>query len=135
MFQPFFLPLPHSLLSQQVIILNHPGQIHAGYAPVLDCHTAHIACKFAELVEKCDRRSGKKLEDNPKSVKSGDAAIVQLIPSKPMCVESFSEYPPLGRFAVRDMKQTVAVGVIKAVEKEEKTGKVTKAGQKAQKKK
>ena len=25
------------------------------------------------------------------------------------------EYPPLGRFAVRDMKQTVAVGVIKAV--------------------
>ena len=102
---------------------------------MLDCHTAHIACKFAELVEKCDRRSGKKLEDNPKSVKSGDAAIVQLIPSKPMCVESFSEYPPLGRFAVRDMKQTVAVGVIKGVEKEEKTGKVTKAAQKAQKKK
>ena len=45
--------------------MNHPGQIHAGYSPVLDCHTAHIACKFAELLEKCDRRSGKKLEDNP----------------------------------------------------------------------
>lgn len=102
---------------------------------MLDCHTAHIACKFNELLEKCDRRSGKKLEDNPKSVKSGDAAIVQLIPSKPMCVESFSDYPPLGRFAVRDMKQTVAVGVIKSVEKEEKSGKVTKAAQKAQKKK
>jgi len=103
---------------------------------VLDCHTAHIACKFAELKEKCDRRSGKKLEDNPKSVKSGDAAIVELIPSKPMCVEAFSEYPPLGRFAVRDMKQTVAVGVIKSVEKAEaKGGKVTKAAQKAQKKK
>ena len=50
----------------QVIIIAHPGQISAGYAPVLDCHTAHIACKFAELKEKCDRRSGKKLEDNPK---------------------------------------------------------------------
>ena len=122
--------------SLQVIILNHPGQIHAGYSPVLDCHTAHIACKFAELKEKCDRRRGKKLEDNPKSVKSGDAAIVELIPSKPMCVEAFSDYPPLGRFAVRDMKQTVAVGVIKAVEKAEaKGGKVTKAAQKAQKKK
>jgi len=34
-----------------------------------------------------------------------------------MCVEVFSEYPPLGRFAVRDMKQTVAVGVIKGVER------------------
>ncbi|WP_417935127.1 elongation factor 1-alpha C-terminal domain-related protein, partial [Enterococcus faecium] len=83
----------------------------------MDCHTAHIACKFAEIKEKCDRRTGKKLEDNPKCVKSGDAAMVDLVPSKPMCVESFSDYPPLGRFAVRDMKQTVAVGVIKSVEK------------------
>lgn len=80
----------------QVIILNHPGQINAGYSPVLDCHTAHIACKFDELIEKIDRRSGKKLEDSPKFVKSGDASIVKLVPSKPMCVESFSEYPPLG---------------------------------------
>lgn len=98
---------------------------------MLDCHTAHIACKFAELKEKCDRRSGKKLEDNPKSVKSGDAAMVDLVPSKPMCVEAFSEYPPLGRFAVRDMKQTVAVGVIKSVEKAEVAGKVTKSAAKS----
>merc|ERR1719419_86535 len=119
----------------QVIILNHPGEIKAGYAPVLDCHTAHIACKFHEIREKCDRRSGKKLEDNPKMVKSGDAAMVDLLPSKPMCVEAFSAYPPLGRFAVRDMKQTVAVGVIKSVEKKEGSGgKTTKSAQKAGKK-
>jgi len=104
----------------QVIVLNHPGQIRAGYSPVLDCHTAHIACKFAEITSKMDRRSGKVLEENPKFVKSGDACMVNLTPSKPMCVESFSEYPPLGRFAVRDMRQTVAVGVIKTVTKEEK---------------
>jgi len=115
----------------QVIVLNHPGQIGNGYSPVLDCHTAHIACKFAELIEKIDRRTGKKLEDAPKFVKSGDAAIVKMIPTKPMCVESFAEYPPLGRFAVRDMRQTVAVGVIKAVEKVDKTGKTTKAAAKA----
>jgi elongation factor 1-alpha len=119
----------------QVIVMNHPGQICAGYTPVLDCHTAHIACKFAELVEKLDRRSGKKVEDNPKFVKSGDAAIVKMIPTKPMCVESFTEYPPLGRFAVRDMRQTVAVGVIKGVEKTDgSAGKVTKSAAKASKK-
>merc|ERR1712137_807948 len=118
----------------QVIVLNHPGEIGNGYSPVLDCHTAHIACKFKELVEKIDRRSGKKMEDFPKKVKSGDAAIVNMIPSKPMCVEAFSQYPPLGRFAVRDMRQTVAVGVIKSVEKSEATGKVTKSAAKAGKK-
>ena len=115
--------------------MNHPGEIHSGYSPVLDCHTAHIACKFAEIKEKIDRRSGKSLEDFPKCVKSGDAAIVTLIPSKPMCVESFSDYPPLGRFAVRDMKQTVAVGVVKSVNKKEALGRKTKAAEKASKKK
>ena len=119
-------PKEASSFTAQVIVLNHPGQIHAGYSPVLDCHTAHIACKFAELLKKVDRRSGKELEDGPKNIKSGDAAIVKLAPQKPMCVETFSEYPPLGRFAVRDMRQTVAVGVIKSVEKKEYSGKAKK---------
>merc|ERR1712107_662492 len=101
----------------QVIVLNHPGQVSNGYSPVLDCHTAHIACKFAEIMEKVDRRTGKSTEDAPKFIKSGDAAIVKLLPSKPMCVEPFAEFPPLGRFAVRDMRQTVAVGAIKAAER------------------
>jgi len=116
----------------QVIILNHPGEIHAGYKPVLDCHTAHVACKFSELNQKVDRRSGKVLEENPKFVKQGDAAMITMTPSKPMCVEAFSDYAPLGRFAVRDMRQTVAVGVIKKVEKAENAGgKATKSAQKA----
>merc|ERR1711983_256259 len=119
----------------QVIVLNHPGQICNGYSPVLDCHTAHIACKFNEIKEKVDRRTGKSTESCPKFIKSGDAGIVELVPSKPMCVEAFSDFPPLGRFAVRDMRQTVAVGVIKSVVPKEVSGTTTKAAQKAQKKK
>ncbi len=103
----------------QVVLLNHPNQIHAGYSPVIDCHTAHVACRFNKLIAKFDRRSGKKLEDNPEFLKSGDSALVEMIPNKPLCVESFTEYPPLGRFAIRDMHQTVGVGIVTAVNKKE----------------
>mgnify|MGYP001411201868 CR=1 FL=1 len=110
----------------QVIIMNHPGQIENGYCPVLDCHTAHIACKFHEIKEKIDRRTGKATEEEPKFIKNGDSAIVIMKPTKPMCCETFTEYPPLGRFAVRDMKQTVAVGVIKATLKKDPNAKTAK---------
>jgi elongation factor 1-alpha len=104
----------------QVIVLDHPNQIAAGYTPVLDCHTAHIACKFDKLLYLIDKRNGKRLEDSPKAIKSGQACIVTMVPSKPLCVEAYAEYAPLGRFAVRDMRKTVAVGVIKNVTR--KTG-------------
>ena len=93
-----------------------------------------VACKFAEIETKIDRRSGKEIEKEPKFIKTGDAAMVKMVPQKPMCVEVFTEYPPLGRFAVRDMRQTVAVGVIKAVVKKEVSGKATKSAAKAGKK-
>ncbi|CAB1340648.1 unnamed protein product [Coregonus sp. 'balchen'] len=104
-----------------------------GYSPVLDCHTTHVTCRFSELKEKLDCRTGKKLEDFPQTLQSGDAATVKMIPNRPLCVESFFTYLPLdtlrfstsfqgnitgselgtGRFEARDLKQTVAVGVIK----------------------
>ena len=88
----------------QVIVMNHPGEIRNGYSPVLDCHTSHIACKFSKIRSKIDKRTGKETEMDPPCVKTGDAAMIELIPQKPMVVEEFSKYPPLGRFAVRDMK-------------------------------
>ncbi len=76
----------------------------------------------------------KTLEENPTSLKKGDAGIVRMVPTKPMCVETFSEFPPLGRFAVRDMRQTVAVGVIRAVTHREEKENITKGAKKALKK-
>jgi len=110
-------PVGCASFDAQVIVLNHPNQIGAGYTPVIDCHTAHIACKFDKIKSKINKRTGQTEEENPKAIKSGDAAICTLIPTKQLCVESFTAYPPLGRFAVRDMRQTVAVGVIKTVDK------------------
>ena len=117
----------------QVIIFNHPGQITNGYTPVLDCHTCHIACRFDKIRSKVDKRSGAITEDAPQFLKSQDAAMIEIKPTKPMVVETFATYAPLGRFAVRDSKQTVAVGVIKEITRKQHAGKTTKAGQKAQK--
>jgi len=113
----------------QVIILKHK-QIKSGYTPVLDCHTAHIACKFNTVLSKLDARTGKTAAYLPSAVKTGDAAMVALTPTKPMCLESYGKFAPLGRFAVRDMRHTVAVGIVKKVqfkeEKPEPTGKTKK---------
>mmetsp|Transcript_10599 Transcript_10599/g.25973 ORF Transcript_10599/g.25973 Transcript_10599/m.25973 type:complete len:439 (+) Transcript_10599:86-1402(+) len=103
----------------QVIVMNHKN-ISAGYSPVIDCHTAHVACKWAVIHNKIDRRTNKETEKMPKTVKTGDGCLVTLEPQRPLVVESFKEYPPLGRFAVRDMRMTVAVGVIQKVVKTDK---------------
>ena len=98
---------------------------------MLDCHTVHIACKFAELQEEIDHCSGEKLEDGPKLLKFGDATIVDMVPGQPMCFEKFSDYPPLGHFPVCDMRPTIAMGVIQAVDKKAAgAGKVTKSAPK-----
>jgi len=121
-------PFPTATFDAQVIVLDHPNTINAGYTPVVDCHTAHIACKFNKLLYLVDKRNGKATQKEPKSVKNGQAAIVEMIPSKPLCVEAFSEYPPLGRFAVRDMRKTVAVGVIRRVMRKLADGKLVSSG-------
>ena len=103
----------------QIMILNHPSVITAGYKPVLHCHTAQVACEFTELLERVDSRTGKVEETNPKTLKTGDAAKVKMTPSKPLVIEKMKDFPPLGRFAIRDMGQTVAAGVVIEVEKKE----------------
>jgi len=110
----------------QIIVLDHHSEIKNGYTPVLHCHTAHIACKFKEIIKKIVRRNGENIEDYPKSIKFNETAIVTLAPIKPMCVETFTDLPALGRFVVRDMRKTVAVGVIKAVKPRYMSDHVTK---------
>ena len=80
-------------------------------------HTAQLSCVFSELQKKLDPKTGQVKEENPKFLKTGDAAIVKITPTKPVCVETFKEFPQLGRFAVRDMGQTVAAGIILSITK------------------
>lgn len=96
----------------RIIVVWHPTAVANGYTPVIHVHTASVACRITELVSKLDPRTGQEAEKNPQFLKQGDVAIVKFKPIKPLCVEKYSEFPPLGRFAMRDMGKTVGVGII-----------------------
>ncbi len=96
----------------QIVVLQHPTAITIGYTPVVHAHTAQVACQFVELQKKIDPRTGQVKEENPQFLKTGDAAIVKLQPTRPMVIEKVKDIPPMGRFAVRDMGMTVAAGMV-----------------------
>jgi len=100
----------------QIMVLNHPSVITKGYTPVFHCYTAQVACRFEEIQKKLDPKTGTVKEENPDFIKTGDAAIVKIIPTRPMVIESSKKIPQLGRFAIRDMGQTVAAGICLDVE-------------------
>jgi elongation factor 1-alpha len=100
-------------------VLNHPSVITAGYTPVFHCHTAQVACEFTELLKRLDPKTGQVAEENPQTLKTGDAAVVKITPRRPLVLEKYKEFPQLGRFAIRDMGQTVAAGVVVDVKKRE----------------
>lgn len=96
----------------RIFVIHHPTAIAQGYTPVLHIHTAQIAVHFAELISRIDARSGQVVEDHPSYLRTGDAAIVRFEPLQPVALEVYSEFPQLGRFALRDMGTTIAAGVV-----------------------
>jgi len=101
----------------QIVVLNHPSVIAPGYTPVFHAHTAQVACTITEILKTIDPRNGTTKEEHPSHIQTGDVAIVKVVPTKPMVIEKVSEFPPMARFAVRDMGQTVAAGQCIDVEK------------------
>ena len=110
---------PKDTFKAQIIVLNHPTAITIGYTPVLHAHTLQVAVRFEQLLAKLDPRTGNIVEENPQFIKTGDSAIVVLRPTKPMVIEPVKEIPQMGRFAIRDMGQTVAAGMVISIQKAE----------------
>ncbi|MDG6925356.1 MAG: translation elongation factor EF-1 subunit alpha [Nitrososphaerota archaeon] len=112
----------------QIIVVFHPTAIAAGYTPVLHAHTAQVAATITEIVAKIDPRTGQPTEEKPKTIKTGDSAIVKITPLRPVVLETFKDYAELGRFALRDMGSTVAAGIVREITVK---GQVEKAAAKA----
>ena len=98
----------------QIQLMDIPKAVSVGYSPVFHAHTAQVAVRFQELLEKTNK-AGK--EANPSFLKTGDACLIRFQPTKPMAIEEMSVFPELSRFAIRDMGKTVAAGVCMKIEK------------------
>jgi elongation factor 1-alpha len=95
----------------QIVVLQHPTVITAGYTPVFHCHTASVACRIEEIIAKVDPKTGAVVQEHPDFIKTGDAAKIRVVPIKPLVIEKQADFPQLARFAIRDMGITVAAGV------------------------
>jgi len=96
----------------RIFVIWHPTAIAVGYTPVIHVHTASVASRITEIVAKLDPRTGKEVEKNPQFIKQGDNAIVKFKPIKPLVIEKYSDFPQLGRFAMRDMGKTIGIGIV-----------------------
>jgi elongation factor 1-alpha len=108
-------PMVADEFTAQIVVLQHPSAIAAGYTPVLHCHTAQVAGTITAILKKLDPKTGQVAAENPDFIKAGDAAIVTIKPTKPMCIEKVKEIPQLGRFAIRDMGMTIAAGMVQDI--------------------
>jgi len=108
---PDKLAKPVKEFTAQIIVLNHPSVISKGYTPVFHVHTAQVACTVTAIVKKLDPKTGATVQENPDYIKTGDAAVIKIKPTKPLIIEKQSDMPELARFAIRDMGQTVAAGI------------------------
>jgi elongation factor 1-alpha len=103
----------------QMVVMQHPSVITAGYTPVFHAHTAQVACTIESIDKKMDPKGEGNDEENPDFIQTGDSAIVTVRPQKPLSIEPAQEIPELGSFAVRDMGQTIAAGKVMSVEDRE----------------
>ena len=99
----------------QIIVIHHPTAIAPGYTPVMHAHTAQVAATITAFNAKINPATGATDEENPKFLKVGDSAIVTIRPVRPTPIETFQEFPEMGRFALRDMGATIAAGVVKEI--------------------
>lgn len=100
----------------KVTIFNHPSRIWPGYRPIIHCHTASVACELVEIKAKLDPFTGETIEEKPQFLKNGDTGIVRFRPMRPLVIERATEFPRLGRFAIRDMGQTVGAGIVAEID-------------------
>jgi elongation factor 1-alpha len=103
--------------SAQVQVLNHPGELKAGYTPVGFVRTGRSALKMTEVKWKIGKETGNKKAENPVNLKANEMAEVVFEPQQPFVVDTFKNCEGLGRVAIMEGNGVVMLGKIVEVER------------------
>ncbi|KAF9356040.1 translation termination factor GTPase eRF3 [Mortierella sp. AD094] len=93
-------------------ILDHKNIICAGYTAVLHIHNAIEEITLSAMIHLIDKKTGRKSKRPPQFLKKGQQGIVMIETTGPLCIETFTDSPRLGRFTLRDEGKTIAIGKV-----------------------
>ncbi|XP_043568049.1 eukaryotic peptide chain release factor GTP-binding subunit ERF3A [Chiloscyllium plagiosum] len=96
----------------QIVIIEHKSIICPGYNAVLHIHTCIEEVQIAALICLVDKKSGEKSKTRPRFVKQDQVCIARLRTAGTICLETFKDFPQMGRFTLRDEGKTIAIGKV-----------------------
>uniref|UniRef100_A0A4W3IFV0 G1 to S phase transition 1 n=1 Tax=Callorhinchus milii TaxID=7868 RepID=A0A4W3IFV0_CALMI len=96
----------------QIVIIEHKSIICPGYNAVLHIHTCIEEVQIAALICLVDKKSGEKSKTRPRFVKQDQVCIARLKTAGTICLETFKDFPQMGRFTLRDEGKTIAIGKV-----------------------
>merc|ERR1712154_675219 len=103
---------PVKSFTAMVAVQEHPGVLKPGYAPVVFCRTAKVACKMTKILWKMGKKTGGAKVENPPELSQYENAEVEFEPSQPLFVEPFETCAALGRIAVMDSNRLKMLGKV-----------------------
>jgi len=106
---------PTKSFTAMVSVQEHPGVLKIGYAPVVFCRTAKVACKMTKILWKMGKKTGMQKVENPPELSQYEQAEVEFEPSQPLFVEPFETCAALGRIAVMDSNRLKMLGKVTGV--------------------
>jgi len=101
----------------QVVILEHKSIICAGYKCILHIHNAVEEVTLKGLIHTIDRKTGEKSQTRPRFIKQDTIAVARFRTENLICMETFANFAPMGRFTLRDEGRTIAIGKVLVIRK------------------
>jgi len=104
-----------SSFTVQVRVLEHPGELKAGYCPIAYVRTGHSAVKMTKINWKVGKETGNQKVEDPVSLKSNEMAECVFVPQQPLVVDTFKNCEGLGRVAIMEGASVIMLGKVVSV--------------------